>query len=171
MTEQPQKWSGLTRFLMGKNFSFTLLRIAILVCSVMVAYKWFLAPFVVSGDSMLPTLLDGQVHLAYRRAYKHQSPQRGDIVLIDIAGGLQFLVKRIVALPGETVSIRKGVFYINGSPLEEPYVKARNTSWNMPDLILRPEEYYFVGDNRSMDMPNHTMGTIRAERLVGKLWY
>ena len=120
---------------------------------------------------MIPAYLDGDTHVIYRRAYRGSPPQRGDVVIIDIAGGKQFLLKRIVALPGERFAIKEGVILINGEPLEEPYLKTHNRTWNRPEIILRPEEYFFVGDNRSMDMPLHTADTVRIERITGKVVY
>lgn len=166
-----QQWQGLKRFLVGGNIKRTLARVAVLIATVVVSYHWFFMPFVVSGDSMLPTYLDGDIHVAYRRAYRNASPQRGDVVLINIAGGKQFLVKRIVALPGERFAIKEGIILIDGQPLDEPYVKTHNRTWNRPEIILRPDEYFFVGDNRSMDMPAHTADTIRIERITGKVIY
>ncbi|MBL9167406.1 MAG: signal peptidase I [Verrucomicrobiales bacterium] len=166
-----QQWQGLKRFLVGGNIKRTLARVALLIATVVITYRYFLMPFVVSGDSMLPSYLDGDVHIAYRRAYRQSPPQRGDVVLIDIAGGKQFLVKRIVGLPGERFAIKQGVVHIDGQPLEEPYVKSHNRTWNRPEIILRPDEYFFIGDNRSMDMPLHTADTIRIERITGKVIY
>lgn len=169
--QPPEQWQGLKRFLIGRSLSRTLLRIAVLIASVMICYRWFLMPFVVSGDSMLPSYLDGDVHVAYRRAYRTELPQRGDVVLIDIAGGKQFLVKRIVGLPGERFAIKEGVILINGEPLAEPYLMTKNRTWNRPEIILRPNEFYFIGDNRSMEMRYHTTDTVRGDRIAGKVIY
>jgi signal peptidase I len=172
MSDAPApEWSGLKRFLFGKSIKITLLRVGILLGVVFVTYQCFLLPFRVQGDSMLPTLLDGTVHLSYRRAYRTEGPKRGDIVLLDIAGGRQILVKRIVGLPGERFSVRQGVIYINGEPIEEPYLHTHNKSWNLQELILRPEEYFFMGDNRSMDMASHTADTIRRERIIARVLF
>ncbi|HAM71494.1 MAG TPA: signal peptidase I [Verrucomicrobiales bacterium] len=165
----PARWSGLRRFLIGRSLTRTLVRIGVLVLAVTITYRFFLLPFVVSGDSMLPTLLDGTVHLAYRRAYRGHPPERGDIVLINIAGGRQILVKRIIGLPGDRFSIREGEVLINGESLAEPYIHHPNRSWNLPEIILRPEEYFFIGDNRSMDMASHTADTVRGERIMGRV--
>lgn len=167
----PEQWGFLKRFLVGRSWRRTLLRIGLLILLVMATYRWVLLPLQVTGDSMLPTFLDGEVRIAYRLAYRTVGPQRGDIVVINIAGGREFLVKRIIALPGERFAMRAGVTFIDGAPLEEPYIRTRNPTWTRPEIILRPDEYFFVGDNRSMDMMNHTADTVRIERIMGKVVY
>ena len=171
MSTEPRRWEGLKRFLIGRSFCRTLLRIAVLIAIVAVSYRWIFLPFLVDGDSMLPALRDGNVHIAYRLAYRSQEPQRGDMVVLNIAGGRDLLVKRIIGLPGERFAIKEGVVLINGEPLDEPYLKLRSRDWELAEVVLRPEEFYFIGDNRSMNMANHTAGTIRVERILGRVIY
>lgn len=78
------------------------------------------------------------------------------------------LLKRVVGLPGESVSFRGGRLYINGQLLEEPYVKTP-CDWEEPERKLGPDEYYVVGDNRSMPREDHVHGITERWRIVGKL--
>ena len=79
-------------------------------------------------------------------------------------------MKRVIALPGETVAIRRGIVTINGQPLEEPYVKEREP-WEMAPVKLESDQYFAVGDNRGMNQQLHSFGTVRTEKIVGKvLW-
>lgn len=170
MTEsQPQQWDGLKRFVMGQSLSRTLVRVAILIAAVFVVFKWVVLPIRVSGDSMLPTLQDGQVRFGSRLAYRNAGPERGDIVAIDIAGGRQFLLKRIVALPGERFAIRNGTLLINGEPLAEPYIHFPGKDWNRKEILLEPNEYFFIGDNRSMPMENHSTDVVKRERITARI--
>ena len=73
---------------------------------------------------MLPTYHDGQINFLNRLAYLRHEPQRGDVVGIRYSGDSILLLKRIVGLPGEEVSFDEGKLFINGKPLEEPYVKS-----------------------------------------------
>ena len=166
---ETQSGSFLRRFLVGKNPKRTLLRILFLVVAVTVFYQWVVFPFKVSGDSMLPTLLDGEVRAAWRLSARSAPPQRGDVVLIDIAGGRQFMVKRIIGLPNERFAIERGVVLIDGKRLEEPYLRHRNASWAREEITLGNDEYFFIGDNRSMDMANHTATTVLRDRIKGKV--
>jgi signal peptidase I len=168
---EAQSWSFLQRFLIGKHPKTTLIRVLILVGAVTITYLWVVFPFQVSGDSMLPTLLDGQVRAAWRVHSYSRSIRRGDVVLIDIAGGRQFMVKRIVALPNERFAIKAGVVLINGQPLDEPYLRHHNPSWAREEIQLAKDEYFFIGDNRTMDMASHTATTVLRNRITGRVIY
>jgi signal peptidase I len=72
------------------------------------------------GISMLPTYQSGSLNLVNRLAYLNQTPSRGDIVAIKLAGPHVLYVKRIIALPGERVSLAQGQVYVNGAPSSNP---------------------------------------------------
>jgi signal peptidase I len=78
------------------------------------------------------------------------------------------LCKRIVGLPGEVVGFHRGHIEINGEVLDEPYVK-RPCHWEHAPERLGPDEYYVVGDNRSMDFEQHMQGIADRSRIVGKI--
>jgi signal peptidase I len=77
-------------------------------------------------------------------------------------------MKRIVALPGETIAFEGGRVLINGQVLEEPYLKFP-CSWNLPAEVVEQDCYYCVGDNRSMPARDHERGLADRRRLVGKV--
>ena len=158
----------------------TLARLAILVVGCLVVFKVVLLPIRVVGISMLPTYQNGKVDFVNRLAYWRKPIKRGDIVGVRIgadqagifsSGPSVMLLKRVIALPGEQVRIRGGVVYINGQPLDEPYIKLPREPWNRPPVTLRPEEYLVIGDNRSMTMEQHDFGEVRAQRIVGKILF
>lgn len=76
------------------------------------------------------------------------------------------LLKRIVALPGETVEFRKGVLYVNGSMVEEPYVR-HHCDWELSPRKVASGHVYVIGDNRGSPMVNHRFGEIDIKRIVG----
>ena len=78
------------------------------------------------------------------------------------------LMKRIVGLPGETIAFRHGRIYVDGELLEEPYVILRSR-WYSDPVTLGSDEYYVVGDNRSMDILDHDHGKVERQRIVGKV--
>ena len=78
------------------------------------------------------------------------------------------LLKRIIGLPGETIAFVNGQVLINDQTLDEPYEKL-SCDWNLPPEKLGPNEYFVVGDNRSMPPEWHTFGKASRDRIIGKL--
>ncbi len=160
----------LKRVAVGRNPKRTLIRAAVLAAATLALFKFVLLPVRVSGGSMEPTYRDASIHVVNRLAYVFRQPQRGDAVAVRITGEHVMYLKRIVGLPGETVTIKNGVVHINGQPLNEPYVADRDP-WDVAPRTLKPDEYFVIGDNRGMDQRGHIFGRAERERLVGKvLW-
>lgn len=159
----------------GRRPRTTLIRIVVLVAVCFVTFKFVLLPIRIEGISMEPTLHDRQAHLVNRWAYRFHKPRRGDIVSIRFSNPGTFsapsemYMKRIIGLPGETVSFHAGHAYINGQLLAEPYVKSP-CDWEHAPIQCGTNQYYVVGDNRSMPFEYHQQGRADRERIVGKLW-
>lgn len=121
----------------------------------------------VDGFSMNPTLQDGEYILVNRLAYKIGQPARGDIVVFSFPmDPRQDLIKRVIGLPGETISVQDGKVMINSVPLEEPYIAAPpiyNNSWVVPEGQL-----FVLGDNRNESKDSHEWGMLPMENVVGK---
>ncbi len=173
MADQDQKhprWQvWLWRAVVGRHPRRTLLRAGGLMAVAFVVFRYVLLPVRVQGLSMWPTYPDGQWNLANRLAYWRSSPRRGDVVCVRLAAGQRVvLLKRVVGLPGETVGFRNGRLWVNGRPLVEPYVQTP-CDWNVPERTLGPDEYYLVGDNRSMPAEDHVHGVAERWRIIGKV--
>ncbi len=95
---------------------------------------------------MVPTLRDGSIHFINRLAYSWTTPQRGDVVAVTLEEHGLVLVKRIVGMPGEQLSIRDGEVYINGDLLKEPYANGKTPG--SLNIDLQPRQYFVMGDNR-----------------------
>ncbi|HNT15384.1 MAG TPA: signal peptidase I [Verrucomicrobiota bacterium] len=136
----------------------------------LVVFKFWLLPIRLEGASMEPTYKSGSVNFINRLAYWRHEPQRGDVVGVRYSGHSIMLLKRIVGLPGETVEFVDGQLWINGRRLPEPYLHYESR-WNVrPEHYrLGPDEYYVVGDNRSMPYELHEKGAARRERIVGRV--
>ena len=117
---------------------------------------------------MMPNYKENRVNFVNRLAFVFLPPRRGDVVAIRTSGISIMYMKRIIGLPGETVAFHRGHTFINGNLLEEPYLKYR-CDWELPPKTLGPDEYYFVGDNRSMPAVDHTQGVAARPRIVGKV--
>lgn len=167
--ETPPAASWMQRVLIGRNPKRTLVRIVVLVAVCLVVFKFVLVPIQVEGGSMLPTYRDRGVNFVNRLAYFFHEPRRGDVVAIGLRAGRHVMyMKRIVGLPGETVAFHQGRLIINGQPLDEPYVKWGG-DWERPAEQIGPNQYYVVGDNRSMAWEGHEQGRANRENIVGKI--
>jgi signal peptidase I len=173
----PKSSSWLRRVIFGRNLKVTLLRGVVWAVLAVVGYKLSVVHVRVDGISMLPTCPDQSVYWVSRLAYVWHAPQRGDVVAIrfvqadDSISRLEppdvMLLKRIIGLPGETVAFKGGRVLINGEILDEPY-ETLGCDWNRRPVTLGPDQYYVVGDNRSMPPEYHTHGTYERNRIVGK---
>ena len=151
----------------GRNPKVTLVRAVVLAVVCALGYHASLLHIRVDGISMLPTYQDGSKHFVNRIAYLWHEPRRGDVVSIRLAGVHMMYLKRIIGLPGETVAFDHGHVLIDGEVLDEPYEKLP-CDWTLPPEKLGPNEYFVVGDNRSMPAENHTFGKVERDRIIGK---
>ena len=117
---------------------------------------------------MEPNYHDGALHFSWRPAYWFSEPQRGDVVLVRFAGSRVMLLKRIVALAGETVEFRDGQLLINGIPQDEPYVTLP-CDWELEPRTVERGNIYVIGDNRSMPIEQHDFGQTSRKRIRGML--
>lgn len=131
----------------------------------------------VIGDSMEPKLYNGQEILINRFIYKLSSPDRGDVIVFLPNGNQKthYYVKRVIALPGETVQIRDGKVYIDGELLEEDesYDKIADAGIAENEIVLNDNEYFVLGDNRnsSEDSRSGNIGAVGGNNIIGKAWF
>ncbi len=163
--------SWWARIAIGSRPQRTMIRIIVLVVASVIIFGFVLVPIRVTGISMEPTYRDGRINFVNRLAYAWNKPQRGDVVAIKTTGMSIMFMKRIVGLPGETISIAKGIVLVNGQPLDEPYVTEKREPWNKRPVRLGTDEYFFIGDNRATDQRTHEHGVQKERRIAGKvLW-
>ena len=156
------------RLIFGSNPRRTAVRVLVLTAVSFALFTWVLLPVRAEGISMQPTYEPGSFRLVYRFAFRGRPPARGDIVAIRLAGTRVVYVKRVVGLPGERLRIRGGQVLIDGSPLDEPYVRNRRP-WDYAEVEIGTEEYFVVGDNRGMNLRDHAMGRVDVDRIVGRV--
>jgi signal peptidase I len=127
-------------------------------------------PAIARGRSMEPTYHDGAFLFCWRPKAWFGEPQRGDVVMVRFAGTQVMLLKRVVALPGETLEFANGQLLIDSEPLDEPYVKTE-CDWDLPPRQVAAGHVYVIGDNRGMSVDEHQFGSVPIERIVGgPLW-
>ena len=128
----------------------------------------------VVGRSMRPTLYDSERCLLNRWIYRFREPQRYDIVVLRDPSDNGFSVKRIIAVPGDSIYLKSGDVYLNGVKLEEPYLESNmptfTNSKHREQLILcGKNQYYLLGDNRLNSVDSRDYGAVPRANLLGPL--
>lgn len=128
--------------------------------------------YIVEGSSMVPTLTTQERLIVSRLSYILGEPQRGDVIVFQYPYDPQRdFVKRIIGLPGETVTITNGVVFINGKPIpdESAYVEHMSME-TKPPVTLGDDEYFVMGDNRPGSSDSRSWGALTGKNIIGKAW-
>ena len=145
---------------------------------------FLLQQFYISGPSMETTMFSDNRVLVNKLAYRLGEIDRGDVVVFDraIPNGNEIqhddLIKRVIALGGETVSISKCVVFIDGVELSEPYLPKRDTEMtdpadrcstvDMEAIVLETDEIFLMGDNRPQSFDSRMFGPIKKDLIIGQ---
>jgi len=163
--------SFLENFFFPKLDARLLKRLAFLVVFCLLFFGFVCRPCVIQGESMRPTYGGFGFTFCWKPIYWVTKPKRGDVAILRMVGNKVLLLKRIIALEGDTVEFRDGQLYLNGEKAEEPWDTLGPCNWNLPPRKVEPGHVYVVGDNRSMDIDEHIFGQIPASRILGMpLW-
>ncbi len=122
----------------------------------------------VDGDSMKPTLYDGQTLFVEKISLYTGNIQRGDIVIVHYPGRTGAYVKRVVGLAGDTIRVENGYLYVNGEKQEEDYTLEQEMNWDTEQTVVPEGCYYVMGDNRNDSMDSRSIGPIPEDDLIGK---
>lgn len=136
----------------------------------------------IPSESMVPTLLVNDRLIVEKVSYRFHSPERGDIIVfIPPESASQYclgpqntnvrikdaFIKRVVALPGETVEVRDGQVLINNQPLQENYI-AEPPDYPLPPTVIPADSVLVLGDNRNNSCDGHFWGPVPDENIIGK---
>ena len=156
--------------------------LAVVAIAVALLIQAFLVkPYRIPSRSMEDTLLVGDRVLADRISWRFSDPQRGDIVVFHPPGAGPVLIKRIVGMPGDALSLRDGEVFVNGGRLAEPYVRrvdgrpeptepfGTGLPWALQQPYTVPAgSYFMMGDNRTDSGDSRDFGPIARGQLVGR---
>ncbi len=137
----------------------------LIILIVVILIRTYIAtPVIVSGESMNPTLDGGELMILNKMA----DIDRFDIVVakVDKQGKKEELIKRVIALPGETISCEEGVIYVNGKKQEEDYSKGLTE--NFDRIELGDDEYFLMGDNRENSADSRLFGPFSKKDIKGQ---
>ena len=148
----------------------------VLITTVLALAIFFLLRFtidtvIVVGISMEPSFHSGQRILVSKVAYRLHEPERGDVIVFRPAdnNGQGEFIKRIIALPNDTVEIKDGAVYVNGKKLNEPYIKSP-PSYRIAEQKIPPNNYFVLGDNRNRSNDSHNGWVVPRQNIIGKAW-
>ncbi|MBM3949087.1 MAG: signal peptidase I [SAR202 cluster bacterium] len=130
--------------------------------------------YIVRGDSMAPTLRNGDVVLVTGLRRAKAGPGRGDVVVVGEAPpGERRSIKRVVGMPGETVRTDEGTLYVGGVPPAEPYLGGLPAVLGVDteQWALGPDEYLVLGDNRARSTDSRAYGPVERPRIIGRAWW
>jgi signal peptidase I len=180
-----------------RSFLREIVETALIVVIVYFAIHAFIQPYQVDGSSMTPNLhnserlfvsrasylhidlnalwnlLPGQDRASGNELYLFGRPDRGDIVVLNPPYPSQNpYIKRVIGLPGETVTFHEGSVYIDGKPLDEPYIAAmvatECTRGQWCSVTVPPDSVYVLGDNRDDSTDSRSFGPVKDEAIIGK---
>lgn len=161
-----------------KSFTYDVVSFALIALAIVVPIRWFIAqPFIVRGDSMVPTFHSGDYLIVDQLSYRFEEPARGDVIIMRYPKDESvYFIKRIIGLPGETVELQGERVIIRRGPgtdaltLEQPYLPKNSFRPEYGTYTLAEAEYFVMGDNRDESSDSRVWGTLPRKDVIGKAW-
>ncbi len=146
--------------------------VAISVFAVFIIRTFLFQPFLVSGASMEPTFSNGNYILVDEVSYRFREPQRGEVIVFEPPVGGSYFIKRIIGLPNEKVKIQDGEIIIfdpggNKILLKESYIPADIKTFGDLEAVLKPDQYFVLGDNRNYSFDSRAWGFLAKDKIIG----
>ena len=132
----------------------------LIIIIVVVLFRTFImSPIRVNGPSMDTTLKDGQLMILNKLG----KVERGKIVVVDIPGDI--IIKRVIALPGDSIYALDGKVYVNDEEIKEDYIL--NETSDFEKVFLKKDEYFVMGDNREVSLDSRSIGPVKKSQIKG----
>lgn len=163
--------AGGWRKLLSEN-----VRLVAVALAIALSVRFFIAePRYIPSPSMVPTLEVGDRLLVEKISYRMRSPQPGEIVVFEPPPQLQSygysakqaFIKRVIGLPGQSVKVTNGRVFVNGAPLDEPYI-LEAPNYEMPQVKVPADSLFMMGDNRNDSNDSHVWGFLPKENAIGR---
>ena len=149
---------------------------ALIALVIVLPIRWFIAqPFIVRGDSMVPTFHSGDYLIVDQLSYRFEEPERGDVIIMRYPKDESvYFIKRIIGLPGETVELQGERIIIRKGPgvdavtLEQSYIPKNSFRPEYGTYTLDTDEYFVMGDNRDESSDSRVWGSLPRKDVIGK---
>ncbi len=157
-----------------KNSIVELIKFAVIAAIIVIPIRTFVAqPFIVSGNSMVPTFHDKEYLIVDELSYHIRDPHRGEVIVFKYPKDTtKYFIKRVVGLPGETLKFKGSEITVvneqnpNGFTLDQSYIQ--NKSNDSFEITLKENQYYVMGDNRVASSDSRAWGPLDRNYMVGR---
>ena len=152
-----------------KNKVKVLLPYIIIILVVLFIKAFIVTPIKVNGESMYPTLEEGDIMILNKTAYYFNKPERFDIVVVNMPD--EYLIKRVIGLPGEHIEYKDNTLYVDGKKVKENFKHGVTEDFNIEELgsdTIPLNTYLVLGDNRENSLDSRELGFIREDQLLGR---
>lgn len=125
----------------------------------------------IPSSSMEPTLQIGDRVIVEKLFFKPSELRRGDVIVFWAPAGVSHgdpLIKRVIGLPGDRVEVHDGTVYVNGQPLQEPYIKEKPNADFEPPVLVPQGDLFMMGDNRNSSFDSRSWGYASFSGVIGK---
>ena len=157
-----------------KEIAVWIVEILLTIVAAIIMVSFFGFRVSVIGPSMSPTLENGEKVLVNRFVYKLFDPKQNDLIVFQPNGNEKshYYVKRVIALPGDTVQIKDGKVYVNGEPLAEGADAEKIESAMMAEneIVVGEDEYFVLGDNRNNSEDSRYASNVKKDHITGEAW-
>ena len=177
--EEPKQGKEKVVSILGSIGSFIYSFVETVVIALVVAvvlYLFIMTPHEVLGNSMHPTYKNGEYLMANKVVYRFSQPKRGDVIIFKYSETQDF-IKRIIGISGDTIMIKDGKIFVNGTQLDESAYLADTVYTSGGDYLaegqsttIGEDEFFVCGDNRPHSSDSRTFGPISKDQIKGKSW-
>lgn len=144
-----------------------ILALVVSVVLAVVIRLFIFEPFHVSGPSMQKTMFSGDQVMVNKLIYQFRQPDSGEVIVFHTKEERD-LIKRVIALPGETVEVKNNRLYVNGKEISEPYLPEGSKTEDFKPVKVPAGQLFVLGDNRTNSTDSRTIGPIPIESVIGR---